>query len=110
MFKNITIFLTAFILGFAIGDSDESDIKKNFEEFIVKMKKNGEDIKNILFNLLNNIEGIETDEIKMNLEKLVDLVREKINELIEIDMVNEKIKNINVSSLTKNIKGTKNEK
>lgn len=104
MLKDISIFVFAFVLGFSIGDSDESKLRENFENWILKLKDNGDDIKKVLLNTLNNIEGIETDEIKFNLERLISLIKEKLNQLISVEGFSDKISQTKIEEIEKNKK------
>ncbi len=93
MIKAIGLLGIGFIFGYSLGDANNDEkVKENFEKFILKLKESGEDVLSILVNVLNNIEGIDTDEIKINVEKLIELTKEKIEELIDIENVSAKIK------------------
>lgn len=93
MLKSLGFLTLGLILGFSIGETDTDEIiKEKFDIYFDKAKESGKDVTEILFNILNNIEGIDTDEIKINIEKLIELTKEKINELVDIEDISNKIR------------------
>ncbi len=99
MFKVLSSFGFGLFLGLSIGEKENSEkIKENLEELIKKIKISGESGMEVLVNILKNVEGIDTDELKINIEKIIELIKNKINEIINIEEVSTKLKEKRINS------------
>ncbi|AHK22189.1 hypothetical protein [Candidatus Hepatoplasma crinochetorum] len=90
MIKDLTIFSLGFISGFLVSSYNE-ETKEVIEYLFDKGKKYYEDLKNIIYESIKNIEELDSDWIKLNYDKIVIFLKDKLKEMNELSSFNNKI-------------------
>ncbi len=90
MIKDLTIFSLGFISGFLVSSHSEGT-KEVIEYLFDKGKKYYEDLKNIIYESIKNIEELDSDWIKLNYDKIVIFLKDKLKEMNELSSLNNKI-------------------
>ncbi len=107
MFKILSSFSFGLFLGLSIREKENGEkIKENLEELMRKIKNSSESGLEVLVNILKNIEGVDTDELKINIEKIIELIKDKI---INVEEVSTKLKSKIVNSNDQKYKNVKTE-
>ena len=90
MIKDLTIFSLGFISGFLVSSYNE-ETKEVIEYLFDKGKKYYEDLKNIIYESIKNIEELDSDWIKLNYDKIVIFLKDKLKEINELSSLNNKV-------------------
>lgn len=90
MIKDLTIFSLGFISGFLVSSYNE-ETKEVIEYLFDKGKKYYEDLKNIIYESIKNIEELDSDWVKLNYDKIVIFLKDKLKEINELPSLNNKV-------------------
>lgn len=90
MFKELIAFSLGLIAGFTI--STYNDETKEIIEYIIKKGKvYYEDLKNIIYQSIKSIEELDSDWIKLNYEKIMTILKDKLKDITELNLLEEKL-------------------
>ena len=109
--RALIITIAGLLAGYIIGNLEY----KTLEQIIKKLSEQSSKwvyvIKNFIGETLNDFEGFDSDEIKINIDAFVDELSKKLDKFSEMESYNEKIiyvekeiKNITNKLIEKNIK------
>ncbi len=93
MFKDLIVLSIGVGIGFVIGNSSNDDFKNEIEKFISKAKILSENLLVIVLRALDELEGIETEEILINLENFLEIIKKNFSSSIDIQKVIKSIEN-----------------
>ncbi len=93
MFKDLIVLSIGVGIGFVIGNSSSDDFKNEIEKFISKAKILSENLLVIVLRALDELEGIETEEILINLENFLEIIKKNFSSSIDIQKVIKSIEN-----------------
>ncbi len=83
--------IISFVAGYSVATSKDEEVRIFVDSWINKTKKLSVDIKQILIITLDNIEGIESDEIKANAIRIFNIIKDRFDELSEQETLGDKI-------------------
>jgi len=75
--------LISFSAGVVIGASEESKARMVIEDWIEASKTSGNDVKHLIVEAIDSLEGVDSDELKANVSKIISILKEKLEELQE---------------------------
>ncbi|BDU67641.1 MAG: hypothetical protein TYPL_2940 [Candidatus Tyloplasma litorale] len=107
--KFVLIVLFGLFSGYIMNNIKEKEIEEIFEDLIKKADYWNEAIQEFFGKTLSEIEGFDSETIKINLEIFIEKITESIEELLRIEDFDEKIKYLELklteisSSLVKKI-------
>ncbi|BDV03347.1 MAG: hypothetical protein HPPSJP_0680 [Candidatus Hepatoplasma scabrum] len=90
MFKELVAFSLGMLAGFVIS-SYNKETKEVIELIIKKGKIYYEDLKKLVYQSLKSIEDLDSDLIKLNYEKIVTILKSKLNEITELSSISDQI-------------------
>ena len=84
MEKGLNFFATmaiVFSIGYKIGNSSNDELKNTIDKFIDFLQNYGDKAKVLIKNFIESSEGMSSDEIKANVEKIMSTTMKKIDKL-----------------------------
>lgn len=104
MIKNLTILITGALIGIAVASSrgNEKQVRKGLDFIAESIKDYSDDVKKIILKTVESLELKETEEIKLNFERLYDFIKENLSELVNLEIDIERKNNPNKKSKEKN--------
>ena len=84
MEKGLNFFVTmaiVFSIGYKIGKSSNEEIKETIDKFLDFLHNYGEKAKDLIQEFIESSEGMSSDEIKANIEKIMSTAVKKIDKL-----------------------------
>ena len=84
MEKGINFFVTlaiVFSIGYKLGKSSNKELKETIDKFIDFLQTHGERAKKLIKEFIESSEGMSSDEIKANIEKIMTTAVSKIDKL-----------------------------
>jgi formate dehydrogenase maturation protein FdhE len=77
--KLLTMIVFAFGVGYKIGQSDADDIKNHLDKFFNFIENEGSRALLVVRELIEKVETMSSEEIKVNIEKLLSDAIRKVN-------------------------------
>ncbi len=93
MFKDLIILSIGIGIGFVIGNASGDNFKHEIESIISRTKIISENLLVIVLKALDELEGIETEEILINLENFLKIIKNNFSSSIDIQKVIKSIEN-----------------
>lgn len=89
--KSITFLIISFSFGYLIGSEKEQDFKKTLEKVFTIYDNLKLKAQESIYKTLSNLEEIDVNELKINIDKIFLIIRERIEKFWELETVDERI-------------------
>lgn len=85
-----TIFtsLVSFGAGYYLGISDDKAVRNFFKKLLATLKDTETDIREAIVDFLDQLENLDSDEIKANIGKFIDIFKDKFDEFLKNEKLN----------------------
>jgi hypothetical protein len=79
--KIAVLLIAVFGIGYTLGNSNEDQLKKDIDKIIANFGNNVLKIKEFIIALIDTTADIDSDELRINFERLIVYAQQKIDEI-----------------------------
>ncbi|BDV02576.1 MAG: hypothetical protein HPAVJP_4650 [Candidatus Hepatoplasma vulgare] len=89
--KTITFLIISFTFGYLVGSEKEKDFKKTLENVFSIYDNLKSKTQESIYKALANLEEIDVNELKINIDKIFLIIKERLEKFWELETVEERI-------------------
>ncbi len=105
--------ITAFLIGYVAGNYSDENLEEILKKLNDKAKELDIDFKEIFLSAFDSLDQTDSDEIKANIIRAIDKIKEKTAEIVDEETlegsIDKVMENVDEMKETFNKKGNKNE-
>jgi uncharacterized protein YwgA len=79
--KVALLLIAVFGIGYTVGNSDEDKLKLDIDNIINQFSNNVVKLKEFIIALIETTEDIDSDELRINFERVISYAQEKIDKI-----------------------------
>lgn len=89
--RSIILMISGLVAGYVVGNLETKTIEEIIEGLLLKANNWLETIQDYIGKTLADLEGFDTDIVRINLDAFIDELTNSIDDFVEIDSLDDKI-------------------